>query len=255
VGIIWSIHKLVKALTYMEIKNSIIIVTGASDGIGREIALDLAREHATLILVARNNDKLSVVKKLAEEKGARKVEIFSVDLTKNDEIKELIAKVSKNHVSIEGLINNAGIWQKKGDLDTISDEEMLAVINTNLVGLISLTKKSLPILRKASEAFIINISSRSGYLAAQGQSIYAATKYGVRGFTEVMREDMKDTNIRVAGIYQGGTNTQMFNKAGENFPEEKLATFIPAKELANVITFLISRPKGIWLPEIRIENK
>lgn len=144
---------------------------------------------------------------------------------------------------------------KKQQLDKVSDEEIINVISTNLTGMILLTQKILPLLRKSPNSFIINISSRSGYSAQSGQSVYSASKYGVRGFTEVLREDLKDTNIRVSGIYQGGTNTQMFNKAGESFSNDLLSTFIPTTGIANVIIFLIKLPKGIWLPEIRIENK
>jgi short-subunit dehydrogenase len=234
----------------MIIKNSTILVTGASDGIGREIALDLARNNANLILLARDKAKLEMVKKECEKLGAPKVEGHSVDLANLKQIDAFAKKLKR----VDGLVNNAGIWQKKTEVENISDEEVVAVLNTNLTGMILLTKKVIPLLRKAPEAFIINISSRSGYFADLGQSVYAASKFGVRGFTEVLRIDLKDSNIRVAGIYQGGTNTNFFTRAGENFAPEKLAAFIPPAELAKTITFLISRPRGIWLPEIRIEK-
>lgn len=231
-----------------------IIVTGASDGIGKAITLELAAKGHTLILLARDEKRLDQVSKEAQEKGAKSAKGFSVNLTKPSDISKFTAEITKQYISIDGLINNAGIWQKVADPDQISEEETLNVINTNLTGLILLTQKILPVIRKSDNGFIINVSSRSGYCAQSGQSVYTASKYGVRGFTEVLSEDLKETDIRVAGIYQGGTNTQMFNKAGEDFSNEKLSTFIPTEELAKVVSFLISRPKGIWLPEIRIEK-
>ncbi|MBI3887953.1 SDR family oxidoreductase [Candidatus Microgenomates bacterium] len=203
-----------------------------------------------MILVGRDLEKLKQVKKEAQTIGSSNVEIYSVDLSNPKQINDFV----KNLTKIDGIINNAGIWQKKTDLDKISDEEIIAVLNTNLTGMVLLTKKVLPLLRKAPEAFIVNISSRSGWFPDVGQSVYAASKYGVRGFTEVLRIDLKETNIRVAGIYQGGTNTGFFTRAGEDWPAEKLASFIPPSQLAQVITFLITRPLGIWLPEIRIEK-
>ncbi len=95
-------------------------------------------------------------------------------------------------MDIRGVINNAGIWQKKNQLDSIRQEEILSVINTNLTGLILLTRGLLPIIRKCNNPFVINISSRSGDSAQAGQSVYSATKYGVKGFTEVLREDLID---------------------------------------------------------------
>jgi short-subunit dehydrogenase len=230
-----------------------IIISGASDGIGKAIAVELAQNKQDLILLGRNETKLQEVMDNCKKVGSKSVLTYAFDLKNLEEIKKFAHNIQT--LVIKGIINNAGIWQKKADIDSIPEQELLDVINTNLTGLILLTQKVLPILRKTESSFIINISSRSGYLASVGQSVYAATKYGVRGFTEVLREDLKETNVRVSGIYQGGVNTQMFNKAGDVLPEEKLASFIPPEELAKVIYFLISRPQNIWLPEIRIENR
>lgn len=232
-----------------------IVITGASDGIGKAIALELSRNKYDLILLGRDVKRLNVVKSECLSLGSANVEVFNFDIRNSSEINQFALDLQKMNIKLSGLINNAGIWQKTGDLDTIPQEEILSVINTNLTGLILLTQKLLSSLRQLDSSFIINISSRSGYSAQAGQSVYSATKYGVRGFTQVLREDLKDSNIRVAGIYQGGTNTQMFNKAGNTIPEEKLSTFIPSEELAKVIVFLIQRPKSIWMPEINVEVK
>lgn len=234
----------------MLMKKSMILITGASDGIGKEVAFDLAKLQTNLVLLARDLEKLESVKKEALKLGAQSVETHSVDLSDFRQINLFANKLKK----LDGLINNAGVWQKKTDLDNISDEEILSVLNINLTGLILLTKKVLPLLRKSDDAFIINVSSRSGHFADLGQSVYAASKFGVRGFTEVLRKDLENTYIRVAGIYQGGTNTGFFTRAGEDWSQDKLASFIPPSELAKVITFQITRPIGIWLPEIRIEK-
>lgn len=232
-----------------------IVITGASDGLGAHIAKELSSSEYSLILCGRDSQKLETVKAECNKLGANAVETFSFDLTDTTAIHDFVAKLQAR--SIDGLINNAGIWQKKTQLDQIPEEELLAVVNTNLTGLMILTRTLLPLLRKSNNAFILNVSSRSGYQSQQnlGQSVYSATKYGVRGFTEVLRNDLLDSNIRVAALYQSGVNTQMFNKAGENFPSEKLATFIPPRELARIIAFQISRPLGIWISDIRIESK
>ena len=124
------------------------------------------------------------------------------------------------------------------------------VIATNLTAMIHCTQLLLPNLKKQPEAAIINISSRSGLIAPKGQSIYAASKWGVTGFTEVLKVDLKDTDIRVAGIYQGKMNTKIFEKTGDEVSTEN---YTNPSDLAEVIVFMLSRPSKIWLHDVRVE--
>jgi short-subunit dehydrogenase len=238
----------------MNLKNKTIIVTGASDGIGKEIALRLAKDKANVLILSRNEDKLKAVKKEIKDLGFS-AEYYVCDLRKLEDIKSTVEKISENHDSIDGLINNAGVWQKLDNIENISDQEVMDVLHTNLSGLILLTKHTMPLLKKSKNAGIINISSKSGYTAQAGQSVYTASKYGVRGFTEVLQQDLKGSGIKVAGVYQAGTNTKMFEKAGEDWSDDKYRKFIPAEELAEVVAFMISRPEYIWLSEVRVESK
>lgn len=239
----------------MNLKNKTVLITGASDGLGKETALRLAKEKTNLVLLGRDKERLQRISNQAQKSGAINVTSYTFDLSNRDSVTDHLEMIRKNHNDISVILNIAGIWQKQGDLDQLNHNEIEEIIATNLTGLIKLTNTLLPVLRKQDEAAIVNISSRSGYSAQIGQSVYTASKYGVRGFTEVLYQDLKNTNIRVAGVYQGGTNTQMFNKAGDDFGDEKLRTFIPPEEIAEVITFMLLRTNNIWLPEIRIESK
>jgi short-subunit dehydrogenase len=239
----------------MELKNKKILITGASDGIGKATALRLAKENTYLILLGRDKEKLEQIKEECIKQGALETTTYAFDLADADDLETKAEKIKKQHKDINVLLNIAGIWQKTGELDTLTHTQIDYILNTNLNGLIKLTNTLLPNLRVQHEAAIINISSRSGYSAQSGQSVYTASKYGVKGFTEVLYQDLKDTNVRVAGVYQGGTNTQMFNKAGDIKTEEKLKTFIPTEELAEVIIFMLTRGNNCWLPEIKVENK
>ncbi len=239
----------------MDLINKTILITGASDGIGKATALRLAKEKTQLLLLGRDLKRLSEVKALCEKYGAQKVMTYAFDLKDRNSVTDHLELIRKKHTDLSIIINNAGVWQKLNDLDRLNHNQIEDIISTNLTGLIKLTNTLLPVLRKQKEAAILNISSRSGYSAQSGQSVYTASKYGVRGFTEVLYQDLKDTHIRVAGIYQGGTNTQMFNKAGENWKDDKLNTFIPPSEIAEVLVFMLTRNNQIWLPEIKIESK
>lgn len=238
----------------MEISDKTILITGASDGIGREIALRLAREGAKLILLGRDTSRLSQVEAEVKKAGSPETFTYSFDLSDRNSMTDHLEKIRQTHTDLSALINNAGIWQKVGDLDLLNHDEIEQIVNTNITSLIKVTNTLLPVLRKQNEAIILNISSRSGVVPMPGQSVYVATKFGIRGFTQSLREDLKETNIHVAGLYQGGTKTKMFEKAGERWDDAKYDKFIPAPELAEIVHFMLTRPAKVWLPEVRVEN-
>jgi len=151
---------------------------------------------------------------------------------------------------IDILINNAGIWHKAGPLDSIDPAMIEATLATNLSGAIHLTRALLPGLRSREEAAILNVVSKSGVLAQAGQAVYTASKYGMRGFTDVLKQDEAESGVRVAGLYQSGTNTGMFDKAGEDVPNH---IFTEPDDLADVVVFMLSRPAKLWMHDVRIE--
>ena len=235
----------------MKLSNKTIIITGSSDGIGKAIAVQAAAEKCNLALVARNKEKLEAVAELARRAGAHQVHVYPCDLQDQKDIENTINQIAKDFDTIDILINNAGVWQKLSQLDKIEPETINSVLQTNLYGTINMTRSILPLLRNnKEETAIINVSSKSGTVAQAGQSVYTASKYGVRGFTEVLRADLKNTNIRIAGVYQAGTNTDMFSKTTEDFPVQK---FTDPKDLANVIVYMMSLPEKIWIHDVRIE--
>lgn len=166
-----------------------ILITGASDGIGKHIAIKLSDQTNKLILFGRNAKRLKEVKSQCEANGSL-VEIYSFDLTNFDDLNKITQAILENN-KIDILINNAGVWHKVGDLTSISEQKIAEVINLNLTSHILLTKLLLKQMRSRQDAAIINIISRSGIVAQAGQSVYTASKYGMKGFTDVLREDTK----------------------------------------------------------------
>lgn len=236
----------------MILKNKTAIVTGASDGLGKEVALKLAGVGINVALVARNKEKLEEVKK--QIKGVR-AGTYPCDVKDLSQIKTTVKKIIEDFKSVDILLNIAGIWQKKMPVEEIDEQVINNVIATNLTGLIHITRLVIPFLKKQTQASIINISSMTGVKFPPGQSVYAATKWGVRGFTEVIREDLRGTSIKVAGVYQAGVKTKMFFKTGEKFKEGVYEQFMEPKDLANVIVFILSQPPHIWLEEVRVNYK
>lgn len=220
-----------------------ILLTGASDGIGKSLALKLGKEGYNLILCGRDESKLQEV----ASKCGTEVQALAFDLNDASARKEAVAQVK----DLDILINNAGVWHKVGDLETISDETITEVMNTNLTSQILLTKALLPLIKDKAGTAVINVSSKSGITAQSGQSVYSASKWGMKGFTDVLREDTKENPVRVAGVYQSGTNTKLFEKAGDDFPVE---LFTEPDDLADVIVFMLNRPKKLWINEIMVEK-
>jgi NAD(P)-dependent dehydrogenase (short-subunit alcohol dehydrogenase family) len=234
----------------MELKNKIVVVTGGSDGIGRHICLKLAAAGAQVALLGRNAERLANVEQEALSAGAPKAVGIVCDLQDPTQINAAIAQIKVDFGGIDILINNAGIWHKAGPLETISSDMIEATVQTNLTGMMQITQAALPTLRAATEGAILNVISKSGVVAQGGQSVYTATKYGARGFTEVLKNEEGANGLRVAGLYQSGTNTQMFAKAGEDVPNH---IFTEPEDLADVVVFMLSRPAKLWIHDIRIE--
>lgn len=236
----------------MNLKGKTAVVTGASDGIGKEVCLKLAKEGVILALIARNEERLNEVKNKCLELGSPKVEGYICDISNNQKVKETVTKILVDFNGVDILLNIAGIWQKLNLLENIPDEEIDNVIDIDLKGMIYVTKPLLKYFKEEDkEAIILNVSSRSGIIAQEGQNIYTAAKWGVTGFSESLKADLKNSKIKVATLYQGGTNTEMFNKTGERFDQDK---FIKSSDLADVIVFILSRPSQIWLHDVRVEN-
>jgi len=233
----------------MNLKNTVVVVTGASEGIGEQIALRLAGEGVSLALIARNESRLGEVAAEAMNSGAKEVQVYPTDLSETDQLADLIDKIVSDFGQVDVLVNNAGIWQKMMQLDEVEASKIDPIIATNLSAVVHLTHSILPHLRTRPEAAILNVVSQSGVVAQGGQSIYTATKYGVRGFTDVLKWDLKESNVRVAGVYQAGTRTKMFEQQGETMPLEKFAD--PA-DLADIICYMLSQPPKIWMHEVRV---
>ena len=227
-----------------------ILITGGNAGIGKATAIALAKKGAKIIIASRNDAKAATA--VAEIKAAAKnEEIYSLncDLASFDSVRNCAKNYRQQFGQLDILINNAGIWHKVWPLTGIDTTTIDAVIQTNLLWLIHCTRLFLPALESRDEAAIINISSKAWVVAQEWLSAYSASKYWVRGFTDVLKTDLKWSSVRVAGVYQSGTNTQMFNKTGEDFPIQK---FTDPADLADVIAYMLMLPDKIWLHDVRV---
>ncbi|MCB1139495.1 MAG: SDR family oxidoreductase [Leptospiraceae bacterium] len=186
-------------------KEKVVLVTGATRGIGHAIAEKLADTYP-LIITGRSGDHLNALKKKLTDMGGR-VEAIPADLSSPEEIKTLVEASVRSMGRIDCLINNAGMGIF-GRVDEIQEKDFRQVLELNLMAPFLLTKAVLPdmIARKAGQ--IINISSVAGLNGFKGGGAYAASKFALNGFTESLREDVKEFGIAVTAVCPGGVRTE-----------------------------------------------
>ena len=183
--------------------SNIILISGASRGIGRQIAIDLSQNGYTVI--ANYNKSEQSAKELQTQFN---IDIFQADISKSTEIKQLTDYALKKYGKIDVLINNAGISQTKLFTD-ITDEDWNKMINTNLYSAFKLTQNCLPNMIHNKSGCIINISSMWGQVGASCESLYSITKAGIDAMTKSLAKELGPSGIRVNSIAPGFIDTDM----------------------------------------------
>lgn len=188
------------------------LITGASSGIGKELAYVYAEKNYNLVLAARRKDRLEEIKTDIKNKHSVSVEIFEIDLSKTDSAEELFRKVSSKNIKVDVLINNAGFGMKGNfkDLDIDTEEDMLVL---NMITLTKLTKLFVGPMIKAGSGNIINIASTAAFQPVPKLAAYSATKAYVLSFSEAIAYELKDKNIKVTAICPGATQSEFANVA------------------------------------------
>jgi NAD(P)-dependent dehydrogenase (short-subunit alcohol dehydrogenase family) len=192
-----------------EVRNTVAVITGAGSGIGRALAQDLASRGARLALADVNSAGLEETRELL---GAAQAKTYIVDVSKAPAVEAFAHDVERDFGGASLVVNNAGV-ALQGTFTEISLADMEWLMGINFWGVVYGCRFFLPLLQKAAEAHIVNISSVFGIIGPPGQSAYCAAKFAVRGFTEVLRQELRDTNVRVTCVYPGGIRTRIAENA------------------------------------------
>ena len=235
----------------MDIKGKVVVVTGASSGIGDATARQFGLEGARLVLAARRVDRLEA---LAQEingmgTGAETL-VVAADLSRLEDIQALIRQTMEKYGRIDVLVNNAGF----GHLDWLENldpkKDIQSQFDVNVLGVIQTTRQALPVMIRQRRGHIINMCSMAGLIATPTYTIYAACKHAVHGFSEALRREVKPWGINVSLIYPGGVATE-FNqhigykrKTGAGTPKILSQT---ADEVGRAVVELVRHPRAMWL--------
>ena len=231
----------------VDLSSQVAIVTGASQGLGKTCAMELARNGARVACLARNADKLAETVTVIEEAGGQ-ASAFSVDVTDRESVDRVVDQIAEEWGSVDILVNNAGIT-RDALLPRMSDEEFDDVINTNLRGAFLFMRAVSKHMMSARYGRIINMSSVSGLMGNIGQTNYSASKAGLIGMTRSFSREISRRNVTVNCVAPGFIETDMTQVLGEAVIKEAKKR-IPARKLgqpadvAACVLFLASKAAG-----------
>jgi len=197
----------------MENTQPTALLTGATSGIGLELARLFAKDNYKLLLVARNEEELEATSAILKQDGSPNVQVFATDLFERDAAKQLYEKVSGLGIPVDVLVNDAGqgAYGKFIDND-LADE--LSIIQLNISSLVSLTKFFVRDMVTRGSGRILNVASIAGKTPGPWQAVYHGTKAFVHSFNEAVNNELKDTGVTLTSLLPGATDTDFFHKAG-----------------------------------------
>ena len=225
----------------------IAIITGASTGIGKELAVELSNDYF-VYLISRNIENLNKIKAIIHNKN-NDCEIISADISDGESVKKIHNKIS-NKDNIELLINNAGVAIFKDISDTtVNDWDQ--TINVNLRGSFLITKLLIENFKSQKSGKIVFINSGAGLKPFKNSSAYVASKYGLRGFASALREELREYNVKVISAFPGAVNTPLWDNKNV---EDIRGGMMNVKDLCKTIIHSINAPNNCVVEEILIKR-
>jgi NADP-dependent 3-hydroxy acid dehydrogenase YdfG len=232
------------------IKDKVVVITGASSGLGEAAARHLARYGAKLMLGARRIERLRA---LAKELKLGGDAFLQTDVTQYAQVKRLVDHAVETHERIDVIINNAGLMPQSL-LEKGKVEEWDRMIDVNIKGVLYGIAAVLPYMKLQNSGHIINVSSVAGHKVAPGGTVYSATKHAVRVISEGLRQEVKPYNIRTTIISPGAVATELPNTITDPDVAERIrkvyAIAIPADSFANMVVFAMSQSEDVDVNEI-----
>lgn len=238
------------------LKDKIVVVTGASSGLGEQIAYKIAEQGGKVALVARSETDLKKVRQsIIDKKGI--AEYFVCDIQRLDEVKHTVSSIISQLGPIDILINNAGVWTDE-ELEKEKPEMRKQALLTNALGNIQFTYEVLPHFQKRNSGYIFNVISTSGVsdIPSGDNSMwktYGASKWAMTGFTKALRDSLKDSKIKITGFHPGGFDSDLYETAGRANPHSQ-PWMMRSADLADIIIFALTRPDDMMMERIIVSK-
>jgi NADP-dependent 3-hydroxy acid dehydrogenase YdfG len=218
------------------IKQQPILITGATSGIGLALAIHLKKMGYIPIASGRNDESL------AELSAKYDILTAQIDVSDTKSCADKVAQIERDFGPLGGLINNAGIWLE-GEFIDYSMDQIENVINVNMMGTIAMTHAALPKMVERGHGTIINVVSTGGLYCRKHISIYAASKWAIRGFTGCLTAEYAPLGVRVMGFYPGKVDSKLYENAGIN---RNLDIALSPDQTASMIEMMLRDPSIVW---------
>jgi len=237
--------------------NRIALITGASSGIGEATALKLAQNGFDLILTGRRSDRLQILKEKISQENKCRVKIISFDIRSREETTAAFKSLPEEWINIDVLINNAGLAVGLDPIHEGNEDDWDRMIDTNVKGLLYITRLVSPNMVKRNSGHIINISSIAGKESYALGNVYCASKHAVQALTQGMRIDLVKHGIKVSSVAPGAVETEFSVvrfKGDEAKADNVYKGFTPlyAEDIADTILFMVTRPPHVNIDDVLI---
>ena len=240
-----------------ELDGKVAAITGASSGIGEATAIALAGAGAAVSLGARRKDRLDDLAERISSDGGRALAI-EADIGDQRQAESFIGRTAEELGGLDILINNAGLMLL-GPVEGADLEEWRRMVDVNVLGLLYCTHAALPLMRERGGGHIVNLSSVAGRYATFGSAVYNLTKFGVTGFSEALRQEALNSNIRVSIVEPGMVDTELQGhnenpavREGLQKFRDDIGTVLEADDIARGILYAVSQPEHVNVNEVLI---
>lgn len=241
----------------INLSNKIVLITGASAGIGKACAEAFAKEGASLILTARRIAKLNKISASLKKKYGIKVFTTQLDVRDKDAVKSMVSSLPGEWKKIDILINNAGLARGLTDIDEGSYDDWDEMIDTNIKGLLYVSREIIPLMVKRKKGHVINIGSIAGHQVYPKGNVYNATKFAVNALSKTMRLDLYQKDVRVSTVDPGMVKTEfsLVRFRGDNERAKKVYEGLfplNPEDIADAVIYCATRPLHVNIDEIII---
>lgn len=235
------------------IQGKVVVIAGASSGLGEATARHLSAQGATVVLGARRTDRIEAIALELTQAGGKALAL-ATDVTQPDQVKALVDAAVAAYGRVDVMLNNAGLMPHS-PLERLKINDWNRTIDVNIKGVLYGIAAALPHMQRQKSGQIVNVSSVAGHKVGQGNAVYAATKHAVRVISEGLRQEVKPYNIRTTIVSPGAMTTELPGSATEPDVAENLRKFydayaIPADAFARAVAFAISQPEEVDINEI-----
>jgi len=226
------------------LKDKVIVITGASSGLGEQMVYLFAKSKVKLCLIGRNKIRLNKVSENIIKKGGNRPLIVSIDIKKISQIKKGARKIIDAFGEIDILVNNAGVYSEAA-FEEISVKLIKDIFQTNVLGPIYFTQILLPKIKRGGH--IVNILSKSVFSSKSHVAVYAASKHAVSGLSQNLRQELIEKDIRLTEVYPGKMKTAMLSQYSK-----ESSTFLSPKEVAKIVVKIVNIPQNICVESVTI---